>query len=44
MSISVLSDTRYEAKPSTFMPDKTGTANVLNCFKNDRPSISSLAK
>jgi hypothetical protein len=28
---------RYEAKPSIFSrSDKTRTANVLNCFKNDR--------
>ena len=39
---------RYEAKPSIFSSDKTKpsifssdktrTANVLNCFKNDRSS------
>jgi hypothetical protein len=29
---------RYEAKPSIFRSDKTRTANVLNCFKNNRSS------
>ena len=30
---------RYvEAKPSVVRSDKTRTANVLNCFKNDRSS------
>jgi hypothetical protein len=30
---------RYvEAKPSVFRSDKTRTANVLNCFKNDQSS------
>ena len=39
MSSSVLSDIKiYEAKPSIFRSDKTRTANVLNCFKNDRSS------
>ena len=28
----------HEAKPSIFRSDKTRTANVLNCFKNDRSS------
>jgi hypothetical protein len=27
-----------QAKPSIFRSDKTRTANVLNCFKNDRSS------
>ena len=35
MSSSVLSDIK--------MVNKTRTANVLNCFKNDRSSICSLA-
>ena len=30
---------RYEAKPGIFRSDKTRTANVLNCFKNDRPIV-----
>jgi hypothetical protein len=29
---------RYEAKPSIFRSDKKRTANLLNCFKNDRSS------
>ena len=39
MSSSVLSDIKIRGEAaSIFRSDKTRTANVLNCFKNDRSS------
>jgi hypothetical protein len=38
MNSGVLSDIKYETKTSIFRSDKTRTANVLNCFKDDRSS------